>query len=38
LNIAYRHEDRTFKNINTLERMLKRTTKNIMDFHNKSMK
>jgi len=27
LNIAYRHGDHTFKNINTLERMIKRTTK-----------
>jgi len=32
LNIAYRHGDRTFKNINTLERMLKRATKILNGF------
>jgi len=32
LNIAYRHGDRTFKNINTLEKMLKRTIKILNGF------
>ena len=32
LDVAYRHGDRTFKNINTLENMLKSATKILNEF------